>query len=69
MCPNCAQKYREKYKNPLKYQKISQFEKPGFPTFYRGNPLFSALSLFSVQPSHGRSRRFKSCIAHHSSFA
>jgi len=43
---NCAQKYREMYKNPLKYQKISQSEKPHFPTFYRENCLFSALSLF-----------------------
>ena len=48
MCPNCAQKYREIYKNPLKYQKISQSEEPDYPTFYWGNPLFSALSVFPV---------------------
>jgi len=48
LCPNCAQKYRKMYKNPLKYRKISQSEKPGFSTFYRGSCLFSALSLFPV---------------------
>ena len=65
LCPNCAQKYRGMHKNPLKYRKIPESGKPGFSAFYRGKRLFSGLFLFPVQPTHGRSHRFKSCIAHH----
>ena len=32
--------------------------------FYRGNLLFSALYVFPLLPTHGRSHRFKSSIAH-----
>lgn len=38
---------------------------PGKTADYEGNPLFSALFLFSISPTHGGSRRFKSSIAHH----
>jgi hypothetical protein len=61
---NCAQKYRKLSKTIEKYRKGSKTEKLQKVFVYRGNPLFSALSLRTLPPTHGRSHRFKSCIAH-----
>ena len=58
VCPKIS-KTIEKYLNP------SKSGRPRKEAVYRGKPLFFALYLFALPSTHGRSHRFKSCIAHH----
>jgi len=57
VCPKISNTI-ERHQNP------SKPGRPGKSEVYRGNPLFSALSLRVWPPTHGRSHRFKSSIAH-----
>ncbi len=57
VCPKISNTI-EKYLNP------SKSGRPKKRSFYRGNPLFYATSVFPMPPTHGRSQRFKSSIAH-----
>ena len=63
--PNCAQNLSGITKNLLICQKISKSQGPVSLPFNCGTTqFFSRFPLF-VLTTHGRSHRFKSCIAHH----
>jgi hypothetical protein len=60
--PKLRPKISKTIKNHRKGSKTENLQKV---FVYRGNPLFSALSLLPLLPTHGRGQRFKSSIAHH----
>jgi hypothetical protein len=64
--PNCAQIFLKQSKNVKKYRARSKRETEEKTFEYCVFLLFSATWLSAWLLTHGRSHRFKSCIAHHS---
>jgi hypothetical protein len=62
--PFCAQKYLKLSKKIEKNRGGSKAENPDKSFSSQGFALFFRLALLPVSPTHGRSHRFKSCIAH-----
>jgi len=64
--PNCAQNYRKPSKKVEKYRNISKAKSPDNSIVIKTFALFSGSAILPALPTHGRSQRFKSSIAHHS---
>ena len=65
--PNCAQNYRKPSKKVEKYRNISKAKSPDNSIVIKTFALFSGSAILPALPTHGRSQRFKSSIAHTSS--